>query len=527
LKHMKNFLIGILTALLIGGWAVSAEEKNAAEISGIRVAGGMVSVLNESGTWEELGTVQGLRAAIAAQDTVNARTAVPNTESTEETEPKEAEPKETAAPAVENQEEIISISTDENGQILINGEATGYRLAKAAVTAEEGKNENPAEPAENGSEDSDAAEHAEEKTEASDSSLKTEEKSEVITAKTKEDTEASQPKETVKETAEPAEEKTGSAESEKQAAVESTEPKEESGSTAVAEPVEKEEKEAAVSDSETAADQVKASEGNAETKEAEPLSKTQDSSESESSPAQEKEALTADQETSSEARTAVADTEDTAESKAAETAVEEKKDSETRTPETVTESADASEAEKASETDGDTLYTVSITYVNEEGETLGTEDLSLKAGTYAVPAYHLPENTTLISDPAITVTEGKQSRILVVHQEETYPVILNFIDSTGKKISSRELKLPAGTYATEIGKHLGIANTILPEDGYIASIPKQITVEKMTNQFDILVKKGNTCGENAEYDKDAKACVCTFAKDLDPYRTACPAFVNQ
>jgi hypothetical protein len=421
---MKNFVIGILTALMIGGWAVAAEEKNGAEVAGIRVSHGMVTVLSDNGTWEEIGSVSALKAAMQEYDSpaIEAVVAVPKTAVEEK-------------PAAEPEE---TLKETEEAKEAADQEET------LRETMEEKKNEIVAAVKETVSREKETEDDQEEKEEEKKEAAEEAEKIEAIEA-------------------EPAEESV----------------------TDIISIATNEKGEILINGKATGYR----------------LAKTADAEESEAADAEETEAATEEEAA-----------EEKEEDKTAAAAAEEKTEEKT-------------EEEKEPEEEP-VLHEVKIIYVDEEGEEAGTETLNLPEGVHNNPELTLPAETTLVSDPKITVREGNQSRILIVHRVTVYPVELTYIDSTGKVISQTSLELAPGDYATVISQSKGKDQTILPESGYVAVYPKTIRVNKTDNSYDIVVKKGNTCGENAEYDEKTKACVCKLNFEGDPYAKGCTAVPN-
>lgn len=168
------------------------------------------------------------------------------------------------------------------------------------------------------------------------------------------------------------------------------------------------------------------------------------------------------------------------------------------------------------------LHTVTITYMDTEGNEVGIQELSLPDGSYEEEA-EAPEGYELVSANKFTVDGSDLKKNMIVREHiATYEVTMNFLDEDGKTVEERKETLPAGTYSTDITAHKGKDLTIVAPDGYENVAPSEIEVEGST-EADIIVKKGSTCGENAEWSETDKACVCSSGYEGDAYEKGCKA----
>ena len=180
------------------------------------------------------------------------------------------------------------------------------------------------------------------------------------------------------------------------------------------------------------------------------------------------------------------------------------------------------EAEETAEADGETLHTVTITFTDTEGNEAGTQELSLADGIYNGKV-EAPEGYVLVSANRFTVKGSDLAKTMIITEaaeEDLYDVTLNFIDENGDDVDTKTLQLAEGTYTTNILDYEGKDLTITAPDGYVNVSPKTITV-KGTTEADIIVKKGNTCGDDASWSEKDQACTCNSGYTGDPYDKGC------
>lgn len=129
----------------------------------------------------------------------------------------------------------------------------------------------------------------------------------------------------------------------------------------------------------------------------------------------------------------------------------------------------------------------------------------------------------LVSANRFTVKGSDLAKTMIITEaaeEDLYDVTLNFIDENGDDVDTKTLQLAEGTYTTNILDYEGKDLTITAPDGYVNVSPKTITV-KGTTEADIIVKKGNTCGDDASWSEKDQACTCNSGYTGDPYDKGC------